>query len=81
MGLYRDWASWALGARVAGRCDTAWGGQEGARADAPGARQERAGRTVGALGTHSRGARGARLGVLLGCRLCTWCTQPVFDTV
>ena len=29
-----------------------------------------------------RRAAGARgLGVLLGCGLCTWCTQPVFDPV
>ena len=27
------------------------------------------------------GAACAHLGVLLGCGLCTWCTQPVFDLV
>ena len=41
----------------------------------------------GAVGEHgksigrSAGALGVRLGMLLGCRLCTWCTQPVFDLV
>ena len=36
-------------------------------------------------GTQARGtglaARARGLGVLLGCGLCTWCTQPVFDPV
>ena len=32
--------------------------------------------------TGARHRRWARdLGVLLGCGLCTWCTQPVFDPV
>ena len=35
-----------------------------------------------ARGTGARHRRWARgLGVLLGCGLCTWCTQPVFDPV
>ena len=39
-----------------------------------------AGRCDTALGAATwRWARG--LGVLLGCGLCTWCTQPVFDPV
>ena len=36
-------------------------------------------------GACDRGARHGRwergLGVLLGCGLCTWCTQPIFDPV
>ena len=42
-----------------------------------GARQAR-GALQGRVG-HAAGARG--LGVLLGCGLCTWSTQPFFDPV
>ena len=48
-------------------------------------RHEARARDTGARGVRSRGARHGRwgrgLGVLLGCGLCTWCTQPVFDPV
>ena len=82
----------ALGARLSvrgARQASAWGArQEGARgAEGRVGRGIRAGprKTSGASGgaRHERTARalGALLGVLLGCRLCTWCTQPVFDSV
>ena len=61
-------AGQALGwARAARKCWTwARGAEADALADARGERQ----------GHWARG-----LGVLLGCWLCTWCTQPVFDPV
>ena len=53
-----------------------------------GSRGTQAGRAAEARGEGSTGERGARqgrwalgLGVLLGCGLCTWCTQPVFYPV
>ena len=64
------------------------------RLDARGAQARRAGhagrrRALGAQASARRagerwaGARGAAraLGVLLANRLCTWCTQPIFDPV
>ena len=55
------------------------GGHAGGRAE----RARRARNAGGPLG--ARGARHGRwerdLGVLLGCRLCTWCTQPVFNPI
>ena len=39
----------------------------------------RHGRTRAAM--RGLGVACAYLGVLLGCGLCTWCTQPVFDPV
>ena len=63
------------GARAEGRCDTA----RGAQADAQG-------HAVGVRGAHGKGAQPGRdLGAAWACcwasRLCTWCTQPVFDPV
>ena len=59
-------------------------GARGPSAGAHGGRGKGAlqGSTAGARGTGSRHGRWAfGLGVLLGCGLCTWCTQPVFDPV
>ena len=41
------------------------------------------GAQVGARGAHGMQARrwARDLGVVLGCGLCTWCTQPVFYSV
>ena len=50
------------------------------RADAGAQRRE--GRAAGACGTGARLGRWAcGLGVLQANRLCTWCTQPIFDPV
>ena len=66
------------GAQAAGCCDTAGaraGGREGGRVGhAVGAHKAR-----GKSARHGRWARG--LGVLLGCGLCTLCTQPFFYLV
>ena len=67
------------------RCDKARGARgqtRGARADERGARAEERGVRGPQGARHGRWARG--LGVLLGCGLCTWCTQPFltrFDSV
>ena len=47
------------------------------------ARGRGAGGRAGCTGerTGSRRAACAHLGMLLGCGLCTWCTQPIFDPV
>ena len=45
-----------------------------------GAQSRRSGQRARLTGAgRAAGARG--LGVLLGCGLCPWCTQPVFDPV
>ena len=64
----RPWSARARGAgagRALGHDTGAWG--------ARGTRDTGAG--------HARGVQVYGLGVLLGCGLCTWCTQLVFDPV
>ena len=64
---------------------TGAGGPAGAQADVQGTLAQALGAQASALADTrgpARRAAGARgLGVLLGCGLCTWCTQPVFDPV
>ena len=69
--------------------DTTQAGRAGLSGSARRSRRAGRKRERGARGrARGRGARGSRhgswargLGVLLGCGLCTWCTQPVFDPV
>ena len=87
----RGWRAGRAGGRTGhagGRTRRAGGsaggraGQAGARGTRAGARGTRAGaRAALARRAGRRSAACAHLGVLLGCGLCTWCTQPVFDLV
>ena len=75
----RDTAS-----QVAIRHGQAWGMQAdawGMQASTRGARADARGARAGAQGAQAGRTACVCLGVLLASRLCTWCTQPVFDLV